>query len=214
MTKTIGYVIAIFFGIVLIDYLGTMAASAFSGIPAFPDSSLNSFGSFDGSSGLSSINFSFFAKNGVGWSYITQGYGRTPYSYLYVNGWHNGVDIGAKYGAPIYSPVAGMVIATGNQDNYCPGKGFGKFVALSDPADNVDLWFAHLGTFSVTPGEDITKGTELGTIGDTGLETGTHLHFSVFEAKGFSIEPKYGCGPDANGQDVNPVPYLQKFGQE
>ncbi len=165
------------------------------------------------SNGLSQVDFSLFSQNGKGWSYITQGYGKTPYSSWYVNGWHNGVDIGANYGAPIYSPRAGTVIATGNQDNYCPGRGFGKFVAVSDPQDNVFLWYAHLGTIDVKPGEAVSQGTELATIGDTGLETGPHLHFSVFEAAGFSIEDKNGCGPDANGHDVNPIPYLEKFGQ-
>ncbi len=160
---------------------------------------------------LSAISFNLFSKNGKGWSYVTQGYGRTPYSAWYVNGWHNGIDIAARYGAPIYSPREGVVIATGNQDNYCPGRGFGKFVAVSDPGDGVVLWYAHLGQIMVSSGQSIEKGVQIGTIGETGLETGTHLHFSVFEATGFSIKDKNGCGPDADGRDVNPVPYLEAF---
>jgi len=105
------------------------------------------------------------------------------------------------------------VIAIGDQDNYCPGRGFGKFVAVSDPEDGVVLWYAHLGEIDVAAGRAIGKGTQIGTIGDTGLETGTHLHFSVFDARGFAMMNKNGCGPDANGRDADPVPYLEKFAE-
>jgi murein DD-endopeptidase MepM/ murein hydrolase activator NlpD len=165
----------------------------------------------DSSGGLSSINFSLFTKNGKGWSYITQGYGNTPYSYLYIDHWHNGIDIAANYGAPIYSPVAngaGVVFATGDQDDYCPGKAFGKFVVVQDNANHLFLLFAHLGTITVSPGDVIANGTEIGTVGSTGLETGPHLHFSIFEAAGFSVAPAHGCGPYPQGHDVDPTLYL------
>jgi murein DD-endopeptidase MepM/ murein hydrolase activator NlpD len=216
MVRRLGFIFLIIFVLGFFDYVGTELSHALSlnGL-ALASMSANSpwAASDESSNALPAINFSLFARNGAGWSDITQGYGRTPYSAWYINGWHNGVDIAARYGAPIYSPRAGTVIATGNQDNFCPGKGFGKFVAVSDPTDNVVLWYAHLGTISVSPGQSVSKGVEIGTIGDTGLETGTHLHFSVFEAAGFSIKSAHGCGPDAVGQDVNPVPYLEKFAQ-
>jgi len=148
---------------------------------------------------------------GIGTSYVTQGYGETPYSYLYPGGWHDGIDIGATYGEPIYSPNNGVVLAVGNQDNYCYKKAFGKYVAIKDPVNNFVLWYAHLGTQAVTPGETITKGTELGTVGTTGLETGTHLHFSIFEdttASPFTMQVRDGCGPEPTGQDVDPLNYL------
>jgi murein DD-endopeptidase MepM/ murein hydrolase activator NlpD len=155
----------------------------------------------DSDGGLTSVDFSTFAKGGKGWNYITQGYGNTPYSYMYINHWHNGIDIGADYGAPIYSPVTdGIVLATGDQDDYCPRLAFGRFV---------DLLFAHLNQIFVTPGEAIQKGAKVATVGATGDETGSHLHFSVFEAAGFSMAPAHGCGPYPQGHDINPVPYLE-----
>lgn len=208
MLRRLSFILLVVFALGFFDYVGTQISHAFS-----VNMSMN--GSFlapvSSSPALSSIDFSLFSKDGSGWSYITQGYGRTPYSAWYVNGWHNGVDIAARYGAPIYSPRAGTVIATGDQDNFCPGRGFGKFVAVSDPTDDVVLWYAHLGQIDVSAGQSIVRGTQVGTIGATGLETGTHLHFSVFEAAGFGIKSKYGCGPDADGRDVDPIPYLQKF---
>jgi murein DD-endopeptidase MepM/ murein hydrolase activator NlpD len=160
-------------------------------------------------SGLSVVNFDLFAKNGKGWDAVTQGYGDTSDSYLYIDHWHNGIDIAADYGAPIYSPVVGgVVLATGDQDDYCPGKGFGKFVVIQDDTDHLDLLFAHLGTIAVSPDASVAKDTELGTIGTSGLETGPHLHFSIFESVGFTVAPAHGCGPYPEGHDIDPVPYL------
>jgi murein DD-endopeptidase MepM/ murein hydrolase activator NlpD len=204
MAKRIGFIFIAFLLLVLLDYAGTSIASSFS---SFHSSGL--FAPIAGpSTGLSSIDFDFFGKDGSGRNYITQGYGYTAYSHVYVNHWHNGIDIAAQFGAPIHSPGSAVVFAIGDQDLYCPGRGFGRYVAAIDVDHNRILWYAHLGKISVTPGQDIQKGAEIGTVGATGLETGAHLHFSVFDTAGFSMKDKYGCGPDADGKDLNPLTYL------
>ncbi len=159
--------------------------------------------------GLASIDFTFFSKTGKGWSDITQGYGQTLWSYLYVGRWHDGVDIAAAYGAPIYAASAGTVLATGNQDDYCWHRGFGKYVAVRDDVHNVVQWYAHLGSIDVAVGQSVVKGAKLGTVGATGYETGTHLHFSIFDLAGFSMPSRNGCGPDPTGQDRDPIPFLE-----
>ncbi len=158
--------------------------------------------------GLRSINFSIFDKGGDGYKYITQGYGRTPWSYMYIGGWHNGIDIAADYGAPIYSPTDGVVVATGNQDNYCPRRAFGRFVVVEDDTNHLVLMFAHLAQIPVVPLEQVKKGQLIGTVGATGDETGTHLHFSIFQSGSFSMAPAHGCGPYPQGRDVNPLDFL------
>lgn len=157
---------------------------------------------------LSSIDFSFFDASGAGRNYITQGYGRTAYSYLYINGWHNGIDIAASFGTPVYSPASGTVLAVVNQDAYCPHIAFGKYVAIDDPVNHLVLVLSHLGTFAVSDGEHISKGALVGTVGPTGLETGPHLLVSIFKEQGFTVSPAHGCGPYPQGQDVDPMNYL------
>lgn len=217
MSKGIGFILLIFFalvaGNVLVNAAGLLLSSNASHAAGLPPGM--SFGVSRASLGASTdatdpaiIHVSLFTEDGSGTSYVTQGYGRTPYSYLYPSDWHDGIDIGATYGAPIYSPNDGVVIAIGNQDDYCYKKAFGKYVAVNDPVNDLNLWYGHLGTQTVSVGQTITKGTELGTVGTTGLETGTHLHFSIFEAKGFTMTPRDGCGPEPTGQDVNPLHYL------
>jgi murein DD-endopeptidase MepM/ murein hydrolase activator NlpD len=158
--------------------------------------------------GLTSINFSIFDKDGIGYRYITQGYGNTPYSYIYIDHWHNGIDIAADYGAAIYSPTDGIVIATGDQDYFCPRLAFGRYVVVEDDTHHLVLLFAHLADIPVTPLEVIKKGTLIGTVGNSGDETGPHLHFSIFESGGFNMDPAHGCGPYPTGHDVDPLNYL------
>src|SRR6185312_12442156 len=122
MGKSLAYVLMAFFILVIGYSLVTAVSGALSANGSFLLPSIAPLGVSSG--GLQSINFNLFAKNGKGYNFITQGYGYTPYSYLYINRWHNGIDIAASYGAPIYSPTDGIVIATGNQDNYCPRVAF------------------------------------------------------------------------------------------
>ncbi len=207
MSKTLGFIIFIFFILVAGNLFLNGAASLLSfHVPSYAAGFTAN--AQNGSGGGFAIHADLFTKDGSGTSYVTQNYGRTLYSYLYPNDWHDGIDIAAAYGTPVYSPNDGTVVAVGNQDNYCYHRGFGKYVAVRDPENNLILWYAHLGTQSVSPGEIITKGTILGTIGATGLETGTHLHFSIFQAKGFTMQARDGCGPEPTGQDINPLNYL------
>jgi murein DD-endopeptidase MepM/ murein hydrolase activator NlpD len=214
MSKALGFVIFIFIVLVVGNAFITAASSLLlpgqlshaAGLPNLGIGSSFGFGA-SGFSGLS-IHANLFSKDGSGMSYVTQGYGHTPYSAVYPGGWHDGVDLAAVYGATIYSPSNGIVIATGNQDNYCYHRGFGKYVAVHDSANNLVLWYAHLGTINVVPGDVVAKGAELGTVGLTGFETGTHLHFSIFQANGFTMTPRDGCGPEPTGQDLDPLNYL------
>lgn len=200
MSKGLGYVLFCFCLIVGVYYvfaiLGNLAALLPSPVALSP-------------AGVETVDFNFFGKqNPSGKSSITQGYGITPDSYLYKNHWHDGVDIAASYGTTVYSPNAGTVLATGNMDNYCYHLGFGKYVAVKDPVNDLVLFYAHLGSMDVAPGETISTGTAIGTVGATGFETGIHLHFSIFQGSNFAMQVAYGCGPEPIGKDVDPLNYL------
>ncbi len=200
-SKAIVFLVLTFVAVVLINWL----------ITGLRNLSLNYAPANYGNSGLTEIDFNFFSKK-ESRNYITQGYGSTYFSFLnYAGHWHNGIDIAANYGAPVLAAASGDVIATGNQDNFCYKRGFGKFVAVK--SDNLGLvtFYAHLGTIDVKTGQEIKKSGRIGTVGATGYETGTHLHFSVFSASSFRMENKNGCGPDPVGQDLDPLQYINKF---
>ena len=209
MLKRIGFIFLTIF-VVAIGYdLLASAARALNSNSLLPSIVSPSAAGADTAVGaLNAINFSIFDKGGTGYRYITQGYGHTPYSSMYIDGWHNGIDIAANYGAPIYSPTDGIVIAVGDQDNYCPHLAFGRFVVVEDDTNHLVLMFAHLANIPVTPLEVVQKGQLIGIVGASGDETGPHLHFSIFEAASFSMAPAHGCGPYPQGHDVNPLNYL------
>ena len=94
----------------------------------------------------------------------------------YYNGkkgnYHNGHDIAADTGTLIYSPSSGKVILTG--DYYYNG----KFVMINHGNSLISI-FLHMNDIHVSRGTIVEKGELIGTVGNTGLSTGSHLHWSV-----------------------------------
>lgn len=127
----------------------------------------------------------------------------------YVGGRHNGADIAAKYGAPIHSPVLGKVVATGNQDNFCYKKNYGKFMVIENSEDGAALLFAHLSKTKFNEGDIVENGDVVAITGSTGRATAPHLHLTVFKRGTFKMVKKSGCGLNPTGRDVNPLKYLE-----
>jgi murein DD-endopeptidase MepM/ murein hydrolase activator NlpD len=161
---------------------------------------------------LRMIDFSAFSET-IKPSYISQGYGSTMFARLsnYVDHRHNGIDIVAPEGAPILSATEGKVLALGNQDKFCPGRNYGKFLVIGNAKDGTVLLYAHLGSFKVKEGDSVEKGKIIATVGKSGFITSPHLHISVFEGEGFRMAKKEGCGPNPEGRDVNPIKYLESL---
>ena len=86
----------------------------------------------------------------------------------YYNGkkgsYHNGHDIAADIGTPVYAPSSGIVMLTGNY--YYNG----KFVMVNH-GNNLISIFLHLNEIAVKKGDIIEKGQMIGGIGSTGLST-------------------------------------------
>ncbi|NER20126.1 MAG: peptidoglycan DD-metalloendopeptidase family protein [Symploca sp. SIO1B1] len=95
---------------------------------------------------------------------------------------HNGVDIGADRGTPIYAVADGTVTFVVNSCREgvprCGG-GFGNVVYIDHPALGLLTIYAHLQTVEVSSGEQVARGQRIGTMGNTGRSTGPHLHFEI-----------------------------------
>lgn len=147
----------------------------------------------------------------INYNKITQGYGYTSFAATnnnYLEPRHNGVDIAGHSGDPILALHSGLVLYTGDQDNYCYGKAYGKFVVVDDADGAHELLYAHLSQINVNKDDEINAGDVLGLMGRTGYATGPHLHLSVFLKNGFQIATDKHCGPKPEGKDVNPLDYL------
>ena len=176
--------------------------------PPSPSKKASSFSSVSSSKkSLKEIDFS----SGEIESHITQSYGYTGFAAAHrglKENRHNGIDIAASYGALIRSQSDGEVFYVGDQDKYCPNKAYGKFVVVKNKSGGAALLYSHLSKIKVEVGEEIKKGDSLGLVGETGLATGPHLHFSVFKNNSIKIVNDESCGPKPEGIDTDPTKYL------
>ena len=87
---------------------------------------------------------------------------------------HNGVDLAAKQGTPVYAVSAGKILYAGW------GGGYGNYIKIEHNA-NLKTEYAHLLSISkgVKYGSRVYKGQVIGYVGKTGTATAPHLHFGV-----------------------------------
>lgn len=84
---------------------------------------------------------------------------------------HNGIDLACTYSDPIFTVSDGVVIHAGVKGTY------GNLVQVRH--NGFITAYAHLSSISVSVGQEVTAGSQLGMCGTTGRSTGTHLHFEV-----------------------------------
>lgn len=103
---------------------------------------------------------------------ISDDYGNRIHPTLGTQQFHNGIDMAAPSGSPILAAYDGEVIAS----SYSPTMGN---YAMIDHGDGLITIYMHASSMSVSKGQMVTKGQQIGCVGSTGRSTGPHLHFSV-----------------------------------
>lgn len=104
---------------------------------------------------------------------------------------HEGLDLVASIGTPVYAASDGVVVGAG------PNGGYGNWIRL-DHSGRLTTVYGHLSRLA--PGIDIgvpvMRGELIGFVGNTGRSTGAHLHFELL----------------SDGRPVNPLnhPRLQR----
>lgn len=140
--------------------------------------------------------------------YKTQEYGYTTFAKNgYKGHFHNGYDVGAPIGTEVVSTEKGKVVAIGNQDSFCPRGAYGKFVVIAND-NNLTVLYAHLSSYIVKVGDQVTRGQLIGYVGRTGYATGPHLHLTVYAGPTFYMGASRTCGPMPFGGDLDPAKYL------
>ena len=99
-----------------------------------------------------------------------------------VGDYHNGTDIAAGCGLPVYAATGGTVIEAGYQGTY------GNWV-LIDHGNGVQTGYAHNSSILVSEGEVVAAGANIALVGSTGASTGCHVHFET-RIDGTPVDPE------------------------
>jgi murein DD-endopeptidase MepM/ murein hydrolase activator NlpD len=114
---------------------------------------------------------------------ISSDYGMRMHPVLKVRRHHDGIDISAKLGTPVYATADGEVrFADWNS-------GYGKMVMVNHKY-GFETRYGHLSKIVVRKGQTVKRGEKIGEVGNTGLTTASHLHYEV-QFHGKTVDPKY-----------------------
>jgi murein DD-endopeptidase MepM/ murein hydrolase activator NlpD len=100
-------------------------------------------------------------------------------------GFHQGLDISADKGDPVYATADGIVESASFASDY------GNLVVLRH-GFGLTTRYGHLSRFATTQGAHVKRGDVIGYVGSTGRATGAHLHYEIL----------------ANGRLLNPLQLL------
>lgn len=117
-----------------------------------------------------------------GSTYITSRFGMRIHPITGVQKSHTGMDISAASGTPIVAADGGTVtMAAWNG-------GYGNCIMIDHGNGYITL-YGHMSSLAVAQGQAVSQGQTIAYVGSTGLSTGPHLHFEVWQGGG-RIDPE------------------------
>ena len=150
-------------------------------------------GNTNGSSGTNSGNNSGSGASS-GWLVpcscvkLTSPFGNRTSPTAGASSYHQGVDLAAPQGTPVYASRAGRVTVAGY------GSAAGYYVTINH-LDGFSSIYMHLNNYVVSSGQTVSAGQLIGYVGRSGVATGYHLHFGI----------------SYNGAYVNPASYVNLY---
>ena len=111
----------------------------------------------------------------------------TPATYIsgyhYTAGIHEAIDIGGAEGNAIWASDSGVVVYAGWSEY-----GYGNLIVI-DHGNGWQTAYAHLQYVNVGCGQSVYRGSQIGTLGNTGNSTGPHLHFEMNSSTYGKVNP-------------------------
>jgi murein DD-endopeptidase MepM/ murein hydrolase activator NlpD len=113
---------------------------------------------------------------------VNSEYGKRLDPWTKATEFHAGLDISAGIGTPVRAPANGTIVVAGRYAEY------GNAVII-DHGQNLRTLYGHLSKLSVTPGQQVERGTLIAHTGNTGRSSGPHLHYEIL-VKGQPVNPR------------------------
>ena len=181
------------------EYEEWLATSETTQPPTTAPSGNNNSGTTNGgttnnSSGSNSGSNSGSATTGTSWivpvayKRLESPFGNRTAPTAGASSYHQGVDLSADEGTPIYASRGGQVSAA----TY--GSAAGYYVKINH-LDGFSSIYMHMTHYTVSVGQNVSQGQVIGYVGKTGVATGYHLHFGIMY----------------NGAYVNPANYVALY---
>jgi len=117
---------------------------------------------------------------------IASGYGYRIHPIYKIPKMHNGIDFSAPVGTPVYATGAGVVKEVLRSE-----RGLGNQIVI-DHGTGYTTLYACMDELQVRMGDQVKRGDQIGTVGDSGLSVAPHLHYEVH----------------LNGEPMNPINYF------
>ena len=114
---------------------------------------------------------------------IASGYGWRSDPFTKVKKCHNGMDVSAPRGTPVYATGDGRVERADNR-----ATGYGNHIRINHGYGYTSL-YGHLYKFNIRVGNHVKRGDLIGFVGSTGRSQGPHLHYEIFK----------------DGENINPI---------
>jgi endonuclease/exonuclease/phosphatase (EEP) superfamily protein YafD len=116
--------------------------------------------------------------------------------------WHTGTDFGAPCGTPVYAAHAGTIEIDTTQGWAGPW-----LVKVTTGPESLTTWYAHMEKITVSRGETVAPGQQIGEVGNEGNSEGCHLHFEVHLENGSiygldNVDPSEWLANNASRPDV------------
>jgi murein DD-endopeptidase MepM/ murein hydrolase activator NlpD len=128
---------------------------------------------------------SLLAAKPKGWpvkGWMTSGFGMRISPFSGQRKMHEGLDIAARTGTPIFASADGIV----SRAETAPG--YGKLIVI-DHGYGFKTYYGHNSKFFVKVGQRIKRGDRIAAVGSTGSSTGSHVHYEV-RRNGVPLNPR------------------------
>lgn len=151
--------------------------------------------------------------------FIGQGFGENLvplYKQLGLLG-HNGLDMPALEGTPVYAAHEGVVTFTGEDGS----GGLGVVIRTKEQFDYANeptffktiYWHLQKGSFKVKPGMEVKAGDHIANCDTTGQALGSHLHFGLKPIAQGESDTAWTNVAQGNGYGgaIDPMPYFNGY---
>lgn len=132
---------------------------------------------------------------------LSSGYGERKHPRTGKIHFHTGIDFSAPIGTPIYATADGII-----QNTQTSNQGYGNQVLINH-SFGFKTRYAHMHSILVTKGQRVKRGEQIGTVGNTGTSTGSHIHYEVIKGKKH-INPVDYFFKDLNDQEYEEILHL------